>query len=69
MKSIGLEVGNCIIFYRDAHYVHPSVHIDIDKQTGNPAHYAINFVLDPLDDSDMIWYSYPKKKWTIYQKG
>lgn len=59
MRSIGLDVGTCIIFYRDAHYVHPSCHIDIHKKTESASHYAINFVLDPEDDSDMIWYSYP----------
>jgi len=60
MHSIGLDVGSAMIFYRDAHYVYPGVHIDIYKNSQLVSHYAINFVLDANDDSDMIWYSYPK---------
>jgi len=59
MRGMGLDVGSCLIFYRDAYYLHPSVHIDIHKPTGTPSHYAINWVLDPHDDSDMIWYTWP----------
>lgn len=58
MRSIGLEIRNSLIVYRNAHYLHPDVHIDAGKNT-SVSHYSINFVLDPDDDSDMIWYSYP----------
>jgi hypothetical protein len=60
MKQIGLNVGTCLVFYRDTHYLYPSVHVDVYNQTGNPIHYAINWILDPDDDSEMIWYTYPK---------
>lgn len=58
MCSIGLQIGNTLIFYRNPHYLNPVVHIDT-YANASVNHYAVNFVLDPNDDSDMIWYSYP----------
>jgi len=59
MSDLGLDIGTCMIFYRDPGYQHPSVHIDIHKATSKPSHYAINWVVDPEDDSSMVWYTWP----------
>jgi hypothetical protein len=56
MNSLSLEVGNCFIFYRAPHYLHNEVHIDTHHLTGKAAVYGLNWVIDPADDSDMIWY-------------
>lgn len=59
MKSIDLEVYTTLIFYRVSNYKHDQAHIDIDE-IDNPERpyciYGINWVLDPDDDSEMIWY-------------
>lgn len=56
MNGIKLPVGSCMIFYRKPHYHYPEVHVDIIRATSKPAIYALNWILDPDDDSEMIWY-------------
>lgn len=55
MKSIDLEVGCCIVFYRKPNYYRDEVHLDI-LDSGIPSVCALNWILDPDDDSEMIWY-------------
>jgi hypothetical protein len=59
MKQQQLDVGSCLMFYRKPFYIHPETHIDIIKSTGALATYALNWILDPEDDSEMIWYDFP----------
>lgn len=59
MESLDLQLGSCLIFYREPHYIHPEAHIDIFEETKKPAIYALNFVVDPDDDSEMVWYDVP----------
>lgn len=56
MTQLGLDIGSCLIFYRQPHYLYPNVHVDMYKETGKPAIFALNWVIDPNDDSEMIWY-------------
>lgn len=60
MAGLGLDPGTCLIFYRQPHYIHPEVHVDIHKVSGQPTVFALNWVLDPEDDSEMIWYDFPE---------
>jgi hypothetical protein len=58
MKQQQLNVGRCLIFYRKPFYTHPDAHIDGLKDS--PAGvYALNWIIDPEDDSEMIWYDFP----------
>lgn len=56
MSGLNLDIGSCIIFYRAPHYIHPHVHVDMYKETGKPLIFGLNWVIDPEDDSEMIWY-------------
>lgn len=58
MYSIGLPVRSAIVFFRKPYYIHPGAHVDM-FWNGQVAIGAINWVLDPLDDSEMIWYDVP----------
>ena len=58
MSSIGLNPTGIMLFYREPHFVAAGAHIDIRKNN-TLAIYAINWVLNPADDSDMIWFSHP----------
>lgn len=60
MHQIGIPVKNAMVFYRDPFYVHPEAHIDV-FWSGEPCIAAINWTLDPDDDSEMIWYNTPKE--------
>lgn len=62
MDSLGLAPGTCMMFYRKPHYLYPAVHVDIHKATSQPAAFALNWVLDPDDDSEMIWYDWPEEE-------
>jgi len=55
MHSIGIPVRTALIFYRTPNYLHPAVHVDILTGSGEPAVSAINWTMDSLDDSEMIW--------------
>ena len=57
MKQQQLDVSRCLIFYRKPFYTHPEAHVDILKD--NPAVYALNWIMDSDDDSEMIWYDFP----------
>jgi len=59
MHKIGIPIRNTLIFYRKPHYLHPSAHVDVMSATGEPAISAINWTMDSLDDSEMIWYDTP----------
>ena len=56
MKSIDLEVGSCVVFYRKPNYYRDEVHTDLLSHSNLPAVYGLNWTLDPNDDSEMIWY-------------
>lgn len=60
MKELNLDPGSCLMFYRAPHYIHPSVHIDIHGGSRTPMIYALNWVIDANDDSEMVWYNTPK---------
>lgn len=59
MHSLGIPVKSCIIFRREPNYLCDHAHIDqfFDKM---PAIYAINWVVNPKDNSEMIWYDVPE---------
>lgn len=59
MHQLGIPVKNAMVFFRDSFYLHPEAHIDI-FWTGEPCVAAINWTLDPNDDSEMVWYDQPK---------
>ncbi len=56
MSEKDLAPGSCMIFYRSPHFVYPNVHVDLSIKTQKPITYGLNWVLDPSDDSEMIWY-------------
>jgi len=58
MYSISLPVKSAIVFFREPYYIHQEAHVDM-FWNGQVAIGAINWVLDPLDDSEMIWYDVP----------
>lgn len=58
MSSIGLNPSEIMLFYREPHYITPDAHIDIRKNN-NLAVYAINWVLDAEDTSEMVWFKTP----------
>jgi len=51
-------VQSAMVFYRQPHYVYPEAHVDLFWDN-SLCTCAINWTLDPLDDSDMIWYDVP----------
>lgn len=55
MSDAGFPPRSAMIFYRAPHYQHPSAHVDI-KWTGDVCPYALNWTLNPDDDSEMQWY-------------
>jgi len=59
MRSLNMEVGSCVVFYRTPHYVHATAHVDTFADY-NAAVYALNWTLDPKDNSDMVWYNPPE---------
>ena len=59
LKSIGIAVSSFLMFYRNAHYVHPEVHVDTFWHNKLPNVYGINWVFSPNDDSFMTWYDLP----------
>jgi hypothetical protein len=59
MKSLNLEIESCLIFYRKPDYTHFEIHTDVSKIDFNPSIYALNWTLDPKDDSEMVWYNIP----------
>lgn len=58
MNKLGIPVSNAMIFYRKPFYMHPEAHIDV-RWDGTPMIGAINWVLEPNDDSEMVWYDFP----------
>jgi hypothetical protein len=59
MKSIGLEPSSLLVFYRDPYYTASKAHVDI-RRNNIPSIYAINWVIDPEDDSEMVWFKLPE---------
>ncbi len=55
MCGIGLPIKNTLIFYREPYYKSPGAHVDV-ANNGKMCIGGINWVLDPLDNSEMIWY-------------
>lgn len=61
MKDIGLEPRSLIFFYREENYQHWGAHIDLNDSTGeNDRVYAVNWTIDPEDQSEMTWYNLPE---------
>jgi len=58
MHSIGLPVKSAIVFFREPYYIHPGAHVDVFWD-GRIVTGALNWVMDPMDDSEMIWYDMP----------
>ena len=58
MHSIGLPVKSAMVFFREPYYIHPGAHVDVFWD-GRIVIGALNWVLDPMDDSEMIWYDMP----------
>jgi hypothetical protein len=54
----GIPVKNAMVFYREPFYIHPEAHIDV-RWNNTPCIAAINWTLDLLDDSEMVWYNEP----------
>lgn len=61
MSEQGLVPTGIMIFYRQPYYVTPEAHIDIRKNNA-VAVYAINWVVSPNDDSEMIWFDMPASR-------
>ena len=59
MESLDLKIGDCIIFHRQPYYIHPEIHIDVYRTDSTPAVYALNWILEEEDDSEMVWYDIP----------
>ena len=55
MHALGLMVQAALVFYRKPYYFHHEAHVDV-SWTGDLCSSAINWTMDPLDDSEMIWY-------------
>jgi len=51
----GLNFGSSLVFYRKAHYIHPTAHIDLSWSDLKPTVAAINWCIGK-DTGDMIWY-------------
>ena len=60
MESINLEIDHLFVFFRKSYYQHPEAHVDIYHNSGRAAVFALNFVLDSADDSEMVWYKLPE---------
>ncbi len=67
MHDINLEVGSIILFYRKPHYVHYGLHVDTYNKVGKPefSNYALNWVVNGNDASDMVWYDWPSQEGTL----
>jgi hypothetical protein len=59
MHQQGIKVNTALLFYRDPWYIHPEAHIDMYYR-GGVCLGAINWTLDPNDDSEMTWYHMPE---------
>ena len=59
LRNLGIDVGSFLMFYRDAHYVHPEVHVDTFWHNQLPNVFGLNWVFSPNDDSFMTWYDLP----------
>ena len=60
MHDIQLPPKNLIMFYRQENYQHFGAHIDLDNTTGkNDRIFALNWTIDPNDQSEMAWYELP----------
>jgi hypothetical protein len=57
-KNLGLDINGAMLFYREPYFVHSEAHIDV-RRNNIPSVYAINWVIDPEDDSEMVWYNEP----------
>jgi len=60
MEDLKIPVNFCLLFYRKPQLIYPKVHIDVFSDMV-PAIYAINWVVDPKDDSEMVWYNIPNE--------
>jgi hypothetical protein len=60
MSTLGFNLTGMILFFRDANLPAHSAHVDIRKDDNHGcAIYAINWLLDTEDDSEMVWYDMP----------
>jgi len=60
-----LEVTYALIFYRDKNYFHNDLHVDTIPDPLTIINYAVNFVYDLEDDSEMIWYKLDPRDGTL----
>lgn len=59
MKDLHIDIVAAIVFYRNAYYVHQGAHIDLGNPDIPGPTSGINWVIDPADDSEMVWYNTP----------
>ncbi len=57
-ESLGIYLSGIMLFYRAPYFVAPDAHVDVRKNN-NIAVYAINWVINPADDSEMVWFDVP----------
>jgi hypothetical protein len=59
MAELGILPDSATIFYRSPFFVEPNAHIDLFQNPIRPAAYALNWVVNTDDDSEMIWFDTP----------
>ena len=58
MATLGIDLTGIMLFYRKPYFISHEAHVDVRKSHGT-AIYGINWVFDPEDDSEMIWFDTP----------
>jgi hypothetical protein len=59
MADLGILPDSATIFYRSPFFVEPNAHIDLFQNPIRPAVYALNWVVNKDDDSEMVWFDNP----------
>jgi hypothetical protein len=61
--SLGFDIKNVLIFYRQPGFQASTVHIDMQGSVNPvPAVCALNWLTDATPDSKMVWYDLPKDR-------
>lgn len=66
MQSLDLSVAGTLIFWRQANFQHPEIHVDTPYRSENKLNMSINWCLGP-DTSHMVWYKTPEISGTLSQ--
>jgi hypothetical protein len=59
IEGLNFKIKKLVFFYRKPYYIFPEAHVDTSRIKKVTANYAINWVISPNDDSDMVWYDVP----------